>query len=50
MVSSNDEKNSNVKVSGTENSVDVKIDYYIYANCLYGIKKLLITNTFIQNK
>jgi hypothetical protein len=50
MVSSNDEKKQNVKVSGNEKSVDIKIKYYIHANCLYGIKESLIKNTFIQIK
>jgi hypothetical protein len=50
MVSSNDEKKQNVKVYETENSVDIKIKYYIHTNCLYGIKELLIKNIFIQNK
>jgi len=41
MVSSNDEKKQTVKVSRTENSVEVKIKYYIHANCFYGIKRII---------
>jgi hypothetical protein len=40
MVKSNDKRKQNVKVPGTENKVDVKIKYYIHANCFYGIKRI----------
>jgi len=33
-------KKQNVKVSETEKRVDIKIKYYIHANCFYGIKSI----------